>query len=134
MCIKSERIKFCTCPNDKNIDEFEQYWILYRFNTKKQQLYFGEAITPTFLRDMDFTKNCNLILKALNSSNTFDKPIELKNKDLLQLVVSSQNDDSLLPFIYYFEFNGKDWINVKEDPFEIMNNYSQFKKGDFEYY
>ncbi len=133
MCIKSERIKFCTCPDNKINKELEDYWVLNRFNPDKNECIIGSAILPTMHRDNDFDQNCHLILKALNTSEAFDKSMDFQVKDCLE-VITPGHDEDFEAFIYTFEFTGKEWIIKWKNPFDLMNHYDEIKKGPFKYY
>ena len=127
MCKVSDKIKFCTCRNSVNIEELDNYWVLYKFNKDKNEMMMGMQILPTSFRDTNFVFNVSLILDRLNDGEAFDKPIAFNKKDRLEVVLKTDsNDDS---YSYNFQFGGKKWKEVEEDPFELMNYYDQEKEG-----
>lgn len=47
MCLVSDKIKFCTCDEeDIEIEELNNYWILYRYNPDKFEKIVGMFILP----------------------------------------------------------------------------------------
>jgi hypothetical protein len=132
MCILSDKIKFCTCPSDMNVEELPQYWVLNRYNPAKQTVVIGSAMLPTSLRDLSFNENRSLILTALNSGVAFDKEIEFQPKDCLEVVLSNQ-PSSAETFVYMFEFKNKKWVPVEKDVFKLQNESDEVLKGYFKY-
>ena len=141
MCIKSDRIKFCTCATDGDNLKLEDFWILDRFNPDKDERYIGSTMLPTSVRDKNFDKNCELILKALNTQGAFDKPIDFKDKDCLTVITPGLEDEIIFEFdeevssyAYTFEFTGREWILVRKGFLDLRNHYDEIQKGPFKYY
>jgi hypothetical protein len=124
MCEVSDKIKFCTCAEAENIEELDSYWVLHKFNPGNDDFLIGMLEPPTAFRDPNFELNQNVILDRLNDGEAFDKPLEFEKKDRLEVVIKLGKEQ----FFYYFQYRGRKWKAVKEDPFELESNYD-FKRG-----
>lgn len=106
MCEISDQIKLCTCT-DKNIEELDDYWILFRL--KKPNDYTTIIIgmlPPVFGTNKKIEKiNIEQLLELLNSNNIFDKPIPLIKDDILYIHLLNPNGYSSIE--YQFKFTGK---------------------------
>ena len=43
MCIVSDKIKFCTCDPEIEIEDMDNYWVLYRRDTDKNEPVMGSV-------------------------------------------------------------------------------------------
>jgi len=130
MCIVSDKIKFCTCI-DGSYEELPHYWLLYRYNQQKNLLYIGEPVSP-YEFDSNFFVNQETLSKRLNEDDAFDKKIEFKPKDLLEIVINNLSDDKKKPMTFCFRFIKGKWVIEEYDPFELMNNYDEQAFGNFD--
>lgn len=129
MCKITNTIKFCTCINDNiDIDELDQYWVLHRFNKDKDECIMGLPMLPDHLHPM-FKINADIISKALNTPEAFDKKIKFNNADRLEIVLGNNSDDDRR-FSYTYEFSQGQWKSVESDCFELMNKYVEIKSGE----
>lgn len=128
MCEISDKITFCTCV-DANTDiyELEHYWVLHRRNKNKNLIVEGIAIFPAKPQPR-YGINEALLLNALNAPDAFDKNIELKRLDRLEVVLcnNSENGDELA---FSFCYSGKVWETVESDPFELMGKFDTIVVG-----
>lgn len=127
MCLVSDKIKFCTCAAN-DVEKLKHYWKLYRFDKDKGIMCLGETYFPTSMRDTNFKVNKTTVLNRINESDAFDIPLELKPKDLLEIVINN-NVKGIDPFTYIFKYIKGKWKAIGEDPFEIMNNYDEEQTG-----
>jgi hypothetical protein len=127
MCKVSNKIKFCTCVDDNiDIEELNHYWVLHRYNKDKNMNVMGEPIFPDNLHPM-FIINEALLIYTLNKPDAFDKNIELKKGDRLEVALCNNSDNDSL--YYNFKFTGKTWISIESDSFDLMSNFDELKSG-----
>ena len=130
MCTVSDKIKFCTCSSDElNLEELEHYWILNRYQKGKDNMVLGEPSLPTEYKDPNFKINREQLLARVNEPEAFDKPLDFKRKDRLELVLNNKLDYDKI-YIYEFEYTGKEWKYVSHDPFNLMNHYHEIDSGE----
>lgn len=132
MCIISSKIKFCSCVDENiQVDELNHYWVLNRYNKRKNSFTIGEIKLPYSSVEIDFNENLNIITNALEEQNTFDKKINFKEKDVLQIVLnnSSENHEEILEFEFEYK-SGKWQRRIDEDPFYLMNNFDEVHSGE----
>jgi hypothetical protein len=127
MCLVSDKIKFCTCVGG-SVKKLEHYWILYRFDKEKNEMYMGMPTMPTSMSDFNYKENQATLLVRLNESDAFDVPMHFKEKDILEIVINN-TPDIYEPFIYSFRYNKGKWLTEETDPFEIMNHFDEEKNG-----
>ena len=127
MCILSDKIKFCTCVTG-DVEKLKHYWKLYRFDKNKDLICMGEPMIPTEMIDTNFKVNKNALLNRINEIDAFDISLELKPKDLLEIVINN-NVKGIDTFTYSFKYIKNKWKAISEDPFEIMNNYDEEQSG-----
>ena len=127
MCKVSDKIKFCTCSSDTiNIDELDSYWILYRYNDKKER----EITIGSFyiIGNLEFdSSNKITILNRLKESDAFDIPIQFNNQDSLVIHIDQFNHSNEL--LYYFQFIDGEWLSQEYNPFSISDSSDEFKFG-----
>lgn len=127
MCLVSDKIKFCTCLGG-SVEKLKHYWILYRFDKEKNEMYMGMPTMPTSMSDFNYKENQATLLVRLNESDAFDVPIHFKEKDILEIVINN-TPDFYQPFIYSFRYNKGKWLTEETDPFQIMNHFEEEKNG-----
>ena len=127
MCIVSDKIKFCTCATG-DVEKLKHFWKLYRFNNGNELICMGTPMIPTSIIDTSFKLNKTALLNRINEVDSFDIPLELKPKDLLEIVINN-NINGIDRFTYSFKFIKHKWKAVGEDPFDVMNNYDEEQSG-----
>lgn len=132
MCKVSDKIKFCTCSaEDLQVEDLDHYWILYRYHKGRTSMTLGEPSLPTEFKDPEFSINRDTLLQRVNEHDAFDKPVDLKRKDKLELVLNSKGDYDKVLF-YVFEYTGRKWKYVEHDPFELMDHYYEMDSGELD--
>jgi len=121
MCEISDQIKLCTCT-EKNIEELDDYWILYRLQDPGDYITVVDGILiPEFSTNKKTEKiNIEQLLKLLNSNSIFDKPIPLFKDDILSIRLLNPNNFTSIE--YQFKFTGKAWKNIPLDDISIYMN------------
>lgn len=84
---------------------------------------------PTSMRDQNFEQNKSTLLARLNEPGAFDVPMNLKEKDLLDVVINNKSSEIDLRFSYSFEFKKGMWNFIESDPFDIENHYNEETGG-----
>lgn len=128
MCFVSDKIKFCTCATG-DFEKLKHYWILYRFNNNKQLLCMGSPMIPTSMIDLNFEVNKSTLLARINEPDAFDVSLQLKSKDLFEIVINNHSNNFEERFNYAFEFSNGKWVAVEPDPFKIMNEFDEEQFG-----
>jgi hypothetical protein len=128
MCKVSDEIKLCTCADVELPDGLDNYWVLYRPTGKEvENILIGICAPPTSFRDRNFKLNERTILDRLNSGEAFDRPMEFRKNDKLEVVLKL--GDLQEAFSYYFKFCGRKWMATKEDYFELATKFKEVKQG-----
>lgn len=131
MCQISDKIKFCTCAAS-SVNQLKHYWIWYSFNKHKNEMILGEMILPMDFIEVNYKKNQETLLDRLNHQEAFDKPLNFKNKDILEIGINNNAKDKEV--IYYtFEFKKGDWQITYYDPFYIANNFDEKEFGKIKF-
>ena len=76
--------------------------------------------------------NAQTLVDRLNETDAFDKIIEFKPKDQLEIVINNLSDDELDRMTFCFIFKKGKWIEKEYDTFEIMSHYDEIAFGDFD--
>lgn len=130
MCEVSNKIKFCTCADDNiDIEELNNYWVLHRYNKDKNMDVMGEPILPYGLQPM-FEINEEILVDILNSTEAFDKKIELKKGDKLEVVLCNNATAGRESFYYNFKYSGKTWKSIESDIFDLMSRFDEVSGGE----
>jgi len=136
MCIVSAKIKFCTCVDgafeEDAYEDLPHYWLLHRFNKQKDLEIMGMPVMPLDFMQPNYLLNAQTLGERLNESDAFDKIIEFKPKDQLEIVINnlSEYEEERMTFCFIFQ-NGS-WINKEYDTFEVMSHYDELAFGDFD--
>lgn len=130
MCIVSDKIKFCTCVNG-SIEELPHYWLLYRFNSDKNIECMGMPVMPFDFLQPNYNLNVQTMGNRLNEADAFDKAIEFKPKDQLEIVINNLSEDATERMTFCFRYKKGKWIEEEYDVFELMNRYDELAFGDF---
>ena len=129
MCEISDKIKFCTCSSD--VENLKHYWVLHRksANSDDMQICVGMYMMPNE-KAQEFLKiNSTTLVNRLNDSDAFDVDLELKNKDILEVVINNRSENYEDRVTYAFEYNKGKWKSTDYDPFFLMNKYEEEFSG-----
>jgi hypothetical protein len=128
MCQVSDKIKFCTCSPEK-LFQPGNYWVLYRYNKRKNISMIGETFLPYSIDIKQDEMNRQNLLDALNNTNSFDKPLEFQNGDLLlvSLKCGSEPGERL---DYGFHFNNGSWEEKIYSCFQWETKHDKVKRGE----
>ena len=136
MCIVSAKIKFCTCGEgafeEDAYEDLPHYWLLHRFNKHKDLEIMGMPVMPLDFMQPNYLLNAQTLGERLNESDAFDKIIEFKPKDQLEIVINNLSDDEAERMTFCFIFKKGSWINKEYDTFEVMSHYDELAFGDFD--
>lgn len=129
MCEISDKIKFCTCSSD--VENLKHYWVLHRKSAKLDEMQFcvGTYMMPNEKAKAFLEINSTTLINRLNESDAFDMNLELKNKDILEVVINNKSDNYEDRITYTFEFKKGRWKNIEYDPFFLMNKYEEELSG-----
>lgn len=130
MCIISDKIKLCTCI-DENIDieSLNHYWVLHRYNKNKNLNILGEVMFPNHLHPR-FEINVEILLSSLNTPEAFDKNLDVKNGDRLEVILCNNSNETVQTLYFNFEYTADVWKPFESDSFELMNNYDVTNSGE----
>lgn len=128
MCKVTDQLKFCTCTKGA-YENLPQYWLLYRFNQKKELFCMGEPVMRWNELNPHHHLNEEKILTRINDVDAFDKKIAFKEKDQLEVVLNNLSKDQM---VFCFEYQQGKWIKADHDMFELMNHYDEWTHGGFE--
>lgn len=132
MCKVSDKIKFCTCIDEEvEIEELDNYWILFRYNPDKYERIVGMFILPR-IDPPFFELNKETILNRLTEQDAFDIPIGFKSRDRLLISINNDKADVEEDMTYLFKFTRGKWKSIAYEPFHLMEEFDQYKKGTFE--
>lgn len=94
MCKISQRLQLCTC-NQENIEDLENYWVLYRYQ-KSDMMIVGECLLPDneLIDPNNEIYNRTTLETMLNDGNCFDKALEINNRDSLDIFIKFSNTES----------------------------------------
>lgn len=130
MCKISDKIKFCTCVDvNIEIEELNHYWVLHRFNKNKNLNVVGTPSLPYHLHPM-YDVNEELLLITLNSPIAFDKNVELKRWDRLEVVLCNDPNSNEHSLAFNFRYTGKNWKPIEQDPFDLINRFDDIQQGE----
>lgn len=126
MCQVSEKIKFCSCAT-KNAHNLKHYWVWHQYNKEKNLMIVGEVYLPNFIVDTHKKINKTTILNRLTETEAFDKVLEFKNKDILQIVLNNAPKNDTLT--YCFQFKNGTWKSIEYCYFSLVNNFDEKEHG-----
>ncbi len=89
----------------------------------------GSPMMPTSMIDLNFELNKSTLLARVNEPDAFDVPLQLKPKDLLEIVINNHSSNFEERLNYTFEYEKGKWIAVEPDPFKIMNEFDEEQFG-----
>lgn len=130
MCNIGETIKFCTCLDEQDIElENSNYWVLYRYNEKKDCHIIGEIMLPEYDLSLEKISMSSYLLEAISDQSNFDLPLDFQERDWFRIVLNVQNKD----VVYDFEFYHGVWLAMEEpDSFSLVNNFEEVVYGSIE--
>ena len=77
--------------------------------------------------------NQNTILNRLQEKDAFDKDIQFKDDDCLQIFIKEEISDVFYEHtIYRFQFNEGNWEKDEYNPIDFNHLYDEIKWGKFE--
>ena len=127
MCLVSAKIKFCTCGEgsfeEDAYEDLPHYWLLHRFNKQKDLEIMGMPVMPLDFLQPNYLLNTQTLGERLNENDAFDKIIEFKPEDQLEIVINNLSDDEAERMTFCFIFQKGSWINKEYDTFEVMSHY-----------
>lgn len=126
MCQVSDKIKFCSCAttNPRNL---KYYWVWHQYNKDKNVMIVGEVFLPDYKSDKNKSYNKKTILKRLSEADAFDRVLDFKNKDVLEIALNNEQNSNLIT--YCFQFKNGAWRNKEYHPFELESEYDEKEKG-----
>ena len=129
MCEISDKIKFCTCSSD--VEKLKHYWILHRKMKKNEmiQVCVGTYMMLNEKAQAFFELNTSTLLKRLDDSDAFDVDLDLKNKDILEVVINNISRNYEDQITYAFEYNKGKWKSIEYDFFELKNEFEEKQAG-----
>ena len=129
MCEISTKIKFCTCSS--NVENLKHYWVLHRkIKDKNLRNHVLGLLSGPSEKELDyFLINSATIENRLNESDAFDVNLELKNKDVLEVVINSKAENYEDCFSYSFEYKKGIWKSFESDCFLLMSEYTEEESG-----
>jgi hypothetical protein len=130
MCLISSQLQLCTC-DVTDVTELKHYWILHRFSADKTEYIMGEPMLPLNIDFETGILNQRNLLKRVNEADVFDKPIEFKKKDRLELHFTCSGEHSGF-LTYGFEYTGRKWKECAYDVFDWMNTCNELEHGKIE--
>ena len=92
MCKLSHQLKMCIC-DVPDVSELEHYWVLHRFNPKKDMV-IGRVARPDTLDVRVDAYNRSLLLQRLHEDDAFDIDLNLQNGDRSQLTFRCSEPDA----------------------------------------
>jgi len=131
MCLVSDKVKFCTCVTG-SFKKLPNYWVLYRFDKQKNLMYLGEPLIPYDFLQSNYKLNGEILAKRLNELDAFDKEIEFKPNDQLEIVINNLTQDEKRRITYGFEYKNGKWVEGEFDTFESMNGFNVFAHGNID--
>ncbi len=92
MCQISDKINFCTCSSD--VENLKNYWVLHRKSANLDEMQFcvGMYLLPNEKAMAFLEINTTTLENRLNESDAFDVVLELKNKDILEVVINNKSE------------------------------------------
>lgn len=120
---------------DENVDvqDLNHYWILNRYNKTKKAFYFGEIVIPYSRNKDNFKENQTTLLNALVEKSTFDKTMDFKEKDVLQVYLHNHSKNHKDTLKLKFEYKSGRWESLNdEDLFYLLNHFDKTNSGKIE--
>ena len=130
MCTISDKFKLCSCVDDNiDVEELDNYWVLYKYNPTKELHVLGLAMPPYSFSDDNYLKNMLNIAELLDSGNVFDQKFEFNEDDRIEIHLNQQDKEKYIRF--QFEYDGEQWSPLSEsfEPFSLMNDYDSVAQG-----
>ena len=129
MCEISDKIKFCTCSSD--VENLKHYWVLHRKSAKLDEMQFcvGTYMLPNEKAMAFLEINTTTLENRLNEEDAFDVDLELKNKDILEVVINNSSKNYEDRITYAFEYKKGKWKSIEYDFFELKNEFEETDSG-----
>lgn len=129
MCEITNQIKLCTCVDENiEIENLNHYWVLHRKNNNKSIDIMGIPVFPDHLHPR-YEVNADILLKTLNTPDTFDEKITLNSEDCIEIILCNNKETNEL-FRYTYRYTGKSWVTDDSDCFDLINNYEEVYTGE----
>ena len=128
MCRVSDQIKFCTCAIDINVEEMDNYWVLYRRDPNKNDMVMGCVNSLLGLDRKNFEVNYRILEKRINESYAFDIPLALKAGDTLHINLTTPKTEIYAEDNYAFVYNTK-WTRCDYNMWSLLGMYDVLSQG-----
>ncbi|MEJ6687445.1 MAG: hypothetical protein QNK70_09235 [Crocinitomicaceae bacterium] len=128
MCRVSDKIKFCTCDPDIEIEDMDNYWVLYRRDTDKNEPVMGSISCLIGLDKKDFKINQKILEKRINEPDAFDIPIILQPGDELHIHLTTPRSNVFAEDDYAFVYQEK-WECCDYEWFSYIGMFDVVKQG-----
>ena len=93
------------------------------------QFCVGTYMLPNEKAMAFFEINTTTLEKRLNEADAFDVDLELKNKDILEVVINNKSRNHEDQITYAFEYNKGKWKSIEYDFFELKNEFEETDSG-----
>ncbi|MGB0871389.1 MAG: hypothetical protein ACPGSD_17500 [Flavobacteriales bacterium] len=131
MCNIGKTIKFCTCLDEQEIGlENSNYWVLYRYNEKKECHIIGEIMLLEYDLSLEKIRMSSYLLEAISDQSNFDTLLAFQERDWFRIVLNAQNKDAVYDFEYYHGV----WLAMEEpNSISLVNNFEEVVYGNIEH-
>lgn len=127
MCIVTNKLKFCTCKTG-SVEQLKHYWILYRYNSKKEWNVIGEVILPMEL-STNYEENKKTLSQRINETDAFDFATDFKDNDCLEISINNPETDVNPHSKFCFSFKKGKWKFEEYDVFHLINYFDEVQFG-----
>jgi hypothetical protein len=134
VCKLSSQLKLCTCDVG-SVDRLEHYWVLHRFDPRKDDSVIGKLFMPHTLDGRVEAYNRSLLLQRLQEGDAFDVDLKPREGDRLQLTFRCSEADaseSLKGKIitYGYAWSAGRWVEQAFDPLSWRARHDEERFGE----
>ena len=126
MCSVSDKIVLCTC-DVKDAKQLKHYWVLYRYDPENGEILVGETFGLDYYIQEKDPHNPVILCNKLNEENLFDKPLQFKDKDRLQISLLLNGNREHKD--YGFEYKDGKWRVIEFDFFGWRAEHCELQEG-----
>src|SRR5690606_3812125 len=123
MCIVTNKVRFCTCKAG-SVKQLKHYWILYRYNSKKEWNVVGMVMLPRGFTP-HYEENKKALSQRINENDAFDFITDFKDKDCLEISISHSETGLNSHTKFCFSFKKGKWKFEEYDVFHLMNYFDE---------